>query len=245
MNPNTMTVAFIGASTGVGLATLKRTLAAGHQCIALCRTPSKLTDILPPKTTPNLRVVAGNAHDVEAVSQCLRAGNGKIVDKIVTTIGAAPVVKGLSVTMDDPHVCEKGMSTLLEAIAGLRKQGLSGNLHIVACSTTSVSRFGRDIPVPMIPVYWAFVRVPGRDKLAMEDLLTASGEQYTILHPSHLSNGESTKRIRVGIEDPRTGREVEVIGYSISREDAGKWTAENVVLKLDQRYQKKIVVITY
>ena len=35
MSSNTTTVAFFGASTGVGLSALKHSLAAGHHCIAL------------------------------------------------------------------------------------------------------------------------------------------------------------------------------------------------------------------
>lgn len=60
MGANSKTVAFFGASTGIGLSALKHTLAAGHNCIALCRTPSKLSAIFPPGV-PNLKIVEGNA----------------------------------------------------------------------------------------------------------------------------------------------------------------------------------------
>ena len=79
----------------------------------------------------------------------------------------------------------------------------------------------------------------------MEDRLVESGEDYTIIHPSLLVNGETSNEIRVGIEDPKTGRESTAIGYTISREDTGKWVADNLVLRLDERYVKKIVMVTY
>ena len=243
MTDNYKTVAFLGASTGVGLSTLKHTLAAGHRCIALCRNPSKLTAIFPTNTTPNLKLVQGNAHDVAAVSQCLQTSDGKLVDTIVFTIGGAFVWSKL--TIDDPEVCRKGVATLLEALAELRRRGASGGPHVILNSTTGISRFGRDIPLAMVPLYHILLKVPHEDKVIMEDRIVASQEAYTIVRASLLTNGESSKEIRVGIEDPKKGVESKAIGYTISREDTGKWIAENLVLKKDARYVNRNATVTY
>lgn len=243
MNNKSLTVAFFGASTGVGLSALKHTLAAGHQCIALCRNPSKLTAIFPPNATPNLKLVRGNAHDVASVSQCLQGSDGKLVDIVVTTIGGKPVLSKLSI--DDPEVCRKGAATLLDALAQLRRRGVTGSPHIIVGSTTGISRFGRDIPIAMIPLYHVLLKVPHEDKVIMEDRLVESQEAYTIVRASLLTNGESNKKIRVGIEDPKTGRDSNAIGYTISREDTGKWIAKNLVLKRNSQYANKIATITY
>jgi hypothetical protein len=243
MATNCKTVAFLGASTGVGLSALKHTLAAGHRCIALCRTPSKLTAIFPPETTPKLQVVQGNAHDIAAVSKCLVVEKGRLVDEIISTIGGVFSLSKMGI--DDPDVCKKGITTILEALAQLRSGGATGNPHIVVCSTTGISRFGRDLPLAMVPVYHILGGVPHEDKKVMEDRLVESGESYTIIHASLLVNGETSKKIRVGIEDPKTGRESKAIGYTISREDTGKWVADNLVLQLDEKYVNKIVMITY
>jgi NAD(P)H-binding len=239
----TQTVAFFGASTGVGLATLQHSLSAGYQCTALCRTPSKLTSIFPAGTTPNLKIVEGNAHDTSAVSRCLQSEDGKMVDQVVMTIGGKPVLAKMS--FDDPDVCKKGMATLLESIVHLRSNGFRGRPYIIVCSTTGISRFGCDLPFVMAPLYQVALKTPHEDKRIMEDRLTASGENFTIVRPSLLTSGESNKKIRVGIEDPKTGRESEAIGYTISREDAGKWFAENLVEKSFAKYLNKIVMITY
>ncbi|KAI0803867.1 hypothetical protein GGR55DRAFT_661377 [Xylaria sp. FL0064] len=237
------TIAFFGASTGVGLAALKSTLASGRQCIALCRNPAKLTAILPPESNPNLKIVRGNAHDITAVSSCLLAGTGKLVDQIVTTIGGAFVASKM--TLDDPEVCRKGMAVLLEALSNLRSSGAVGQPQIIACSTTGLSRFGRDIPIAMIPLYHYGLKVPHEDKIIMEDRLTASGENFVIVRPSFMvSEKETTKKVNVGIEDPNTGRESSAIGYTISKSDAGRWVAENLILKKDAKYNKKIAMIT-
>ncbi|KAI9927478.1 hypothetical protein ASPWEDRAFT_44827 [Aspergillus wentii DTO 134E9] len=238
------TVAFFGASAGVGLSALNHTLAAGHQCIALCRNPSKLTAIFPPASTSNLTVMEGNAHDVDAVSKCLQTPTGKLVDLIVTTIGGKPIISKMSVTLDDPHVCQQGATVLLEAITYLRSRGITGNPHIIACSTTGLSRFARDVPLPMVPVYTVMLKVPGEDKKIMEDRFAESGEAYTIVRASRLVDGETDKMVRVGLEDSTTGTESKAIGYSISREDTGKWIAEHLVMKRDARYLNKIATIT-
>ena len=243
MTTNSKTVAFLGASTGVGLSALKHTLAAGNRCMALCRVPSKLTAIFPPETTPNLSIIQGNAHDIDAVSQCLLASKGNLVDEIISTIGGKFIFPQM--TIDDTEVCRKGMAIILESLAQLRSGGATGKPHIVVCSTTGMSRFGRDVPLAMVPLYHLVLRVPHRDKKIMEDRLVDSGEDYTIIRPSLLVNGETSNEIRVGIEDPKTGRESAAVGYTISREDTGKWVAANLVLRLEQRYVNKIVMVTY
>lgn len=238
------TVAFMGASGGVGLATLKKTLAAGYQCTALCRTPSTLTDILPTESNPNLRVLKGNAHDITTVSQLIRKDDGNLVDTIVSTIGAKPTLS-MKMFDDMATVCQKGMSTLLEAIDQLRKSGAQGKPHIIVCGTTGMSRFGRDIPLAQVPLYKVLLATPHADKTVMEDTLTESGEEFTIVRCGWLLNGERDRPIRVGIEDPKKGVEVKEIGYAISREDAGNWFAEQLVTKKDPKYSNKVASIVY
>lgn len=233
------TIAFFGASGGVGLAALKHTLGTGRRCVALCRNPAKLRAILSPESHPNLEIVQGNAHDIAAVSKCLLARPGVLVDQVISTIGGAFVASKM--TLDDPEVCRKGVATLLEALAALRRDGAVGKLHVVVCSTTGMSRHGRDIPIAMIPFYHVLLKVPHQDKIIMEDRLIASGEEFTIVRPSlMLSEEPTTKVVRVGVEDPKGGRESAAIGYTITKGDAGKWIAENLIIKQDG-YRNKIV----
>lgn len=233
------TIAFLGASTGVGLSALKTSLAAGHQCVALCRDPAKLSSI----DSPNLRIVKGNAHDISSVSKLLLASEGKFVNEIVSTIGGKFVVSKFS--LDDVNVCEKGMDAILQAIRQLREQGVTGRPHIIMFSTTGMSKFGRDIPLLMVPMYHVLLKVPHEDKRKAEDKLAESGEQFTIVRASLLTDGESDNVIRVGIEDPKNGIELLTLGYTISRQDAGRWTAENLVHKIDEKYLNKTLTVTY
>lgn len=243
MSP-TKTIAFIGASTGVGLRALKHTLAAGHRCIALCRTPSKLTTIFPAAANSNLQIIQGNAHDTAAVSKCLTKQDGSsLVDIIVTTIGGKFIPTRL--TIDDPHVCAKGMETLLGALSQLRDYGVTGKPLVIACSGLGQSKFGRDIPLSLYPLYHWMLKVPRADKKVMDESLIASGENFVIVRPSLLVDGETDRKIRVGIEDPVKGPQLEVIGWTISREDTGRWVAENLLLNMEAKYLGKNVTVTY
>lgn len=242
MNPDTKTVAFFGASGGVGLAALKHTLAAGYQCIALCRQPSKLTSIFP-KSTPNLKIIQGNAHDVEAVLKCLVTEDGKLVDVVLSTLGVRPELRKMSTA--DTQCCQRGAAALVEALDNLQRDGLTGTPHLITFTTTGISRFGRDYPLAVFPIYHWLLKIPHADKRITENCFAESGRPFTIVRASLLTNGESTKEVRVGIEDRKTGRESEAIGYTISREDSGKWVAENLILKTEKKYVNKIAMITY
>lgn len=89
------------------------------------------------------------------------------------------------------------------------------------------------------------LKVPHEDKVIMEDDLVNSGETFTVVRASLLVDGESKKPVRVGIEDPKSGRESKAIGYTISREDTGRWIAENVILTAKETYKNKIAMVTY
>ncbi|ETS75750.1 hypothetical protein PFICI_12694 [Pestalotiopsis fici W106-1] len=274
MSTNTKSIAFLGATGGCGLSALRHALAAGHTCIALCRTPSKLTDRFPPAEYPHLTVVQGNAHDVAAVKRCLvdprHPDQPRLVDSVVFSIGGTFIPSRL--TIDDPHVCERGMETLLQALADIRRTTVSqGGDHddddaptpksgpvIVAVSTTGISKAGRDLPLVMWALYRGMLGVPHADKEAMENKLVAADEDFVVVRPSLLVDGGGggdgeaqapAKEVKVGIEDLKHGRHVvekQAWGYTISREDVGRWMYENL-LRGDQggEYIGKAVSLTW
>ncbi|KAI1451157.1 NAD(P)-binding protein [Annulohypoxylon stygium] len=251
------TIAFLGASGGVGLAALTRAMAAGHTCIALCRTPSKLTDRFPAAQHPNLKVVQGNAHDVDAVAQCLFPSSAttstspaaKPVDMVMSSIGGQ--FQFAKMTIDDPHVCENGMKTLLAAIDRVRRENTSvpelslehWHPRIVVVSTCGISKAGRDFPLATLPIYKFMLKVPHVDKLAMESLLTGNagekGFTYSIVRPSLLTDpAVPDRKIRVGVDDKPP------VGYGISRDDTGRWIFENL-LDAEGAYENRVVTITW
>ncbi|KAF4990232.1 hypothetical protein FGRMN_8592 [Fusarium graminum] len=237
------TVTFFGASTGVGLSALKHTLGAGYNCVALCRNAAKLEALVSTETHPNLRIIEGNAHDIESVKSCLVNPDGSIVDEVVSTIGGKPILHKL--TIDDPNCCRVGMTTLLAALAQVRGQGASGKPRITVFSTTGMSDFGRDYPLLLYPIYAIALKVPHEDKKIMETSLVDSGEDFTVVRASLLVDGETETTVRVGVEDPKSGRESLEIGYTISREDSGRWLAENLLIIKKPEFVNKIISITW
>ncbi|KAI2468991.1 NAD(P)-binding protein [Annulohypoxylon bovei var. microspora] len=261
-NPSTKkTIAFLGASGGVGLAALTRALAAGHTCIALCRTPSKLTDRFPAAQHPNLAVVQGNAHDVAAVARCLLPSpttttpNPRPADMVMSSIGGQ--FQFAKMTIDDPHVCENGMKTLLEAIDRVRAAAPAQTQtqtqwrpRIVVVSTCGISAAGRDFPLATLPIYKFMLKVPHEDKLATERLLTggaaARGCSYSIVRPSLLTDDAvPARKVRSGVDD------CPPVGYGISRDDAGRWIFENLLGAVGREgegegaFENRVVTITW
>ena len=251
MTSSPKTIFFLGATGGCAFATLTQALAAGHTCIALCRDPSKLSAKLSPEQQAQIQLRQGNGHDAEAVRSCLvhPSDPTRLVDHIVSGIGNPVTWDG--VLHPDLDVCRKAMAVLLEAIVSLRQEGMTGRPRITAISSTGISDVARDLPIAMIPLYKVVLAPAHRDKRNMEAALFASDEDWTIVRASALTSGEGGKRaIRAGLEDP-VARKVEstAIGYTISREDVGRWIFDNVVegeKKEDgAKWVKRVATITY
>jgi len=245
------TILFLGATGGVCLSALRRAISAKHTCIALVRTPSKLLGLLPaPHAPPNLHIIQGNAHDIPSLVRALTSpsNRSRLVDTIISSIGGAFSFSSFSI--DDPHVCETGINALVAALKQARENGVAGSPKIVVVSTTGVSEAGvRDVPLLMAPLYHVLLKDPHKDKAALERGVIASGERWTIVRPSLLTDGgENPGGVRVGVEDP-VGRTVEskAVGYTVSREDVGKWIFENLVEEGEKggRWDGKAVTVSY
>jgi NADP-dependent 3-hydroxy acid dehydrogenase YdfG len=238
-------ILFIGASTGVGLSTLRRSLAAGHTCIALARKPERLTENLG-SAPSNLRIVQGDGKSLADLKRCLTHPSQPktLVDFVCSTVGSTWNMKKM--TIDDPTLCGDAMKTLMRAVAELRGEGYSGNPHVVGVSSTGLSTLGRDVPLLQAAFYYTLLKGPHEDKRVMENELFNSTVRWTVVRCSLLTDGgESTKRIRAGMEDPNAGKvESRELGYTISREDSGKWIFENLV-QGDGTWVNKVATITY
>ena len=109
---NIQTIAFYGATGGCALNALINTLAAGHTCRALARTPAKLTALLDAAAAPtaNLSIIAGGIDDAAAV---LSTATG--ASTIIVGVGSYPALsikhpRSGFVTIEDPTVCERAMA---------------------------------------------------------------------------------------------------------------------------------------
>ncbi|KFY68178.1 hypothetical protein V496_01245 [Pseudogymnoascus sp. VKM F-4515 (FW-2607)] len=250
-------IAFFGATGGCAGACLARCLEAGYTCSALVRNPQKLIDLLathdisPETISSHLTVITGNVKDPINVSQTILPTTAIIV----SGIGVSPVWKqgGWFPILDDWTICQDGVSTILDVLRLRRNADLKPLLVII--STTGISKFGRDIPLPMVPLYHYMLSVPHKDKEAMELIIVDAMNNekgndaimggYVIVRPSLLTNGPVCEgAVRADVEDGDVAKNA--IGYTISRKDVGGYIFEEVVQKYTTpNGTGRIVAITY
>ncbi|ORY73642.1 hypothetical protein BCR35DRAFT_314946 [Leucosporidium creatinivorum] len=221
-------VAFFGATGGCALACLVRTLNAGIDSRALVRTPQKLLDLLAArgvssaKIEKHLVLLQGNALDVEAVKQVFTVE----VSLVIFGIGGAPAFSPnplrLFLTLDQPEICGKAMTTVLAALSTTPCRP-----PIACISTTGLRSPARDVPLLLVPLYHWLLAIPHKDKQRMEDVLLESGREWVIVKPSLLQDGEGKGKVtRVGWEG-EGGKPA--VGTFINRKSVGEWLFEEVV----------------
>ncbi|KLU91566.1 hypothetical protein MAPG_10084 [Magnaporthiopsis poae ATCC 64411] len=266
-------ILFLGATGGVAQTALLSSLAAGHTCVALARSASKLAAALPFPSYPNLTIIEGNARDQATMERALvvpgssSSPQQRMVDIVVSSVGSLPSLRNGGL-LEDSAVCATSMAAMLAAIDVLAARFSPAATptipRIVAVSSTGLSRFGRDVPLAFVPLYWVALAAPHRDKEKMERLLVhgpdgkdddtavtaAARPEFTIIRGSLYVADDESKRekpVRVGIEDPVKGIESKAIGYTISREAIGRWIFSNLLEDdaLSKQYSGKVVTLTY
>jgi uncharacterized protein YbjT (DUF2867 family) len=200
-----MNLTILGAAGATGTQLVEQALAAGHQVIALARSGQNVTI-----TNPNLHVVEGDATDRAVVSQAMK-GN----DAIISVLGArGPVI-----------------AEATRAIVAAAKQG--GPDRIVMLSSFAVAR-DRLKPVSKL-LTRTVMGSQIKDKTAGEEVLRASGLDWTIVYATKLTNGPRT--------EPRVVPESRKVGtlQKISRADVASFLLQAAT---DGLYSRRGVVIT-
>jgi uncharacterized protein YbjT (DUF2867 family) len=201
-----MNLTILGATGATGTILVERALAAGHHVTALARNPQKLTT-----THPNLRAIAGDATDGAAVALALEGA-----DAVISALGAT---KGAL------------MADATRAIvAGANRHNIK---RVVVLSSFAVQRerLGGVAKLMTGLMMGAMIR----DKAAGEDLLRASGLDWTIVYATLLGSGPATGATVV--PDGAT------LGMSqkISRADVAAFLLDTAT---SDRYRRASVTIT-
>lgn len=216
------------------------------------RNAKKLTELLETShsvtsdlITKTLTIIVGDARDSTAVTQTLfptvlnptnpTSGNNA-VNLIVSGMGCYPVMKkGYWLPQqEDPTLCQDAITTIFNALRSRRPVVKPG---LVMLSTQGISKFGRDYPLLLMPLYALLLHRAHEDKRVMENLASEAVkeeegpiESFVIVRPSLLTAGKAygLKSVRWDIEDGGVAKNA--IGYWISRADVGGFVFENVVL---------------
>jgi uncharacterized protein YbjT (DUF2867 family) len=200
-------VLVIGASRGTGLETVKALLAAGHRVRALARStaPISIEDA-------RLEKIDGDALDAATIARALDG-----VDAVVQTLGVAFSVEAL---LKGTTLFSKATRILVDAMRAKRVKRLIAVTGLGAGDSRGHGGFLYDavlFPLLLKRVY--------DDKDVAEQMIRASGLDWTIVRPGALTNGPATGRYQVLVE-PKDWR-----GGFISRADVAHFLA----LEVDDR----------
>ena len=200
-----MNLTVLGAAGATGVPLVEQAIAAGHQVTALARSAGDLT-----LTNPNLHVVQGDATDRAVVSQAMKGA-----DAVISVLGARGPV----------------MAEATRAVVAAAEQ--AGPDRILMLSSFAVAR-DRLKPVSKLVTRMA-MGSQVKDKAAGEEVLRASGLDWTIVYATKLTNGPKT--------EPRVVPETEKVGISqtISRADVASFLLQAAT---DGLYSRRDVVIT-
>lgn len=197
-------VLVIGASRGIGLATVRALLAAGHNVRAMARNARDI-----PIDDARLEKLDGDALDKPAVERAIRG-----IDVVIQSIGAAitPEVilmgttlfsKATRVLVDAMRAADVRRLVMVTGFGAGDSRGKGGFLY------ASVM-----FPLLLKRIY--------DDKDVAEQIVRASGLDWTIVRPGGLTNGPATGRYQV-LLDPSSWR-----AGMISRADVADFLAKEV-----------------
>jgi putative NADH-flavin reductase len=210
------TVLVIGASKGIGLATVERALEAGHTVRALARSAQRIT-----VNHPNLTKVAADALDQAAVAAALHG-----VDVVFQTLGA-PASRDRM--LKPVHLFSDATRVL---IAAMKQTGVRRLVAVTGFGAGDSSNRGGCL---YSMAFHLFLGRAYADKDVQEDLIQDSGLDWVIARPVILTRGSRTGKYRV-LVDPRSWR----IGF-IARADVADFLVRQVD---DDTYLGKTPVLT-
>ena len=170
-----MNLLIIGASRGIGRQLLEQSLAAGHLVTALARRPQNL-----PPEVEGLRVVAGDILDPLKVGEVMGGQE------------AVCLTVGVGVTFKPVTVFSQGTQNVLAAMA---EHGVRRLLCVTGIGAGDSKGHGGFLydrifnPLLLKTIY--------QDKDRQEELIRASGSDWTIVRPGFLTNGPLTGSYRV------------------------------------------------
>lgn len=253
------TILFLGATGGSSLACLIHTLRGGYPCIALMRTPDKLTTLLKnagidaSTLASLLTIYTGNALDVPAVKKALLMGSGEHIhlpSTIISGLGGIPRFQFYlpPFTIDQPTICQTGAATLVTALSEIYTtypQLRSSKPLLCFISTGGIHKGADDVLWVTQMLYHTLLSIPYKDKKAMDMIFygkegSSNFRSVVGVKPTILTDGPE-----LGSEKIRVGRMQEpALGYTVSRKDVGAWIYRAIVLGDAKGWEGEMVTVT-
>jgi putative NADH-flavin reductase len=183
----------IGATRHTGNLVMRQALDAGHTVTALARDPARI-DV----QHERLRVVRGDVMDAATLAPAI-AG----CDAVISALGATSAFRAPTTLYSE------GMRNIIQVMRG------AGVTRLIAVTAAPLSR-DKDDTLPsrvMNRMMWAFINELYSDMDRMEEVIRASGLEWTIMRPPRLTGKSPTGHYRTAINRSVRG------GYSIARAD--------------------------
>lgn len=209
-----MKVIVFGATGTVGKLAVEEALIAGHEVTAFARSPEKLE-----LTSPKLRRVSGDAMEQADVDAAIKGqevvivalGSGKSRKSLIRSGGTRNVIAAMKAHGVKRLICQ---STL-----GAHE------------SWSNLSFFWKRI------MFGALLRPVFKDHELQEDLVRASGLDWTIVRPSAFTDGPAKGGFKIGF-DPKERN----LTLKISRADIAAFLSRQIV---DHTFLHRAVGISY
>jgi len=206
-----MRLIIFGATGGTGQQVVTQALAQGHSVTVFVRRPEAVTT-----QHANLTVVQGDITDQDAVQRAIPGH-----DVVISALG----------TRGGPAVLPEGTRNILEAMAS---HGVRRSLWVSSFGAgDSLQQMGW---LSQTLIVKGILRKAIQEKNAQEQIILASGGDWTIARPGGLTDGPLTGTYRV------TGPGDKVGQPSISRADVADFLLKNLT---DTRFVRKAVGLTY
>jgi putative NADH-flavin reductase len=180
-------VLVIGASRGIGLETVRRALAEGHRVRAFARGAASIAI-----DHPQLEMIAADALNRAAVSTALKGA-----DAVIETLGAPT---DMATMLRGTRLFSAATRILVDA---MREQGVSRLVAVTGIGAGDSRGHGGLLydaivfPLVLKRIY--------NDKDVQEQMIRASGLDWTIVRPGLLRSAPATGRARA-LTDPRDWR---------------------------------------
>ncbi|OCK55425.1 SDR family oxidoreductase [Bradyrhizobium sp. LMTR 3] len=205
-----MKIAIIGATRGIGLAMAQAALADGHDVTALARTPRRM-----PLSHANLRIVAGDAQDPDAIA---KVAEGQ--DVVCDCLGTTNVTQKISMFSRCAENLAKVLKPeqLLIAVTGIGSgdsRGHGGLLYDYLF-----------MPIVLRRMY--------ADKDQQERIITSNLSRWIIVRPGFLTNGPHTGHYRAltdltGIRGGKISR-TDVADFMLSQAKSPQYIGQTPLL---------------
>lgn len=188
-----MKLVIFGATGGTGAHVVQKACAAGHDVTAVVRNPAAIEG-----DWPNATVLRADLMDPAAIGPAV-AGRDAVISAVGSREGRAPTT-----------VCADSASAIITAMRA------HGTRRLVVVSNSGMHVDEADGPVTRFavkPILDRVLRHAFADMRRMEDLVRASGLDWTIVRPPMLTNGPRTDQYRTATNQNVRG------GNRVSRAD--------------------------